>query len=121
VRSKLDPTHPNVLLWVGWALAWFGRPEEGVSYVEQAAALNPNNSTARHGLGAIYGMLNQLDDGLAELRALEMLTPQSPTTTTLIWYAFIHVKAGGWRWRATCRSVTPPMPTLRLLCLRAYV
>ncbi|HET9062545.1 MAG TPA: hypothetical protein VFO62_04580 [Candidatus Binatia bacterium] len=92
---ELDPARPAVLLWVGWALAWFGKPEQGVPYVEQAARLNPNNSVARLGLGAIYGMLNRLDDAHAELRAQEALSPHSPFQyNALIWDAFVHLKAG---------------------------
>lgn len=92
---ELDAARPAVLLWVGWALAWFGKPEQGLPYVEEAARLNPNNSVARLGLGAIYGMLNRLDDAYAELRAQEALSPHSPFQyNALIWDAFVHLKAG---------------------------
>ncbi len=92
---ELDAARPAVLLWVGWALAWFGKPEEGVPYVEQSVRLNPNNAVARLGLGAIYGMLNRLDEAHAELRAQEALSPQSPYQyNALIWDALIHVKTG---------------------------
>jgi TolB-like protein/Tfp pilus assembly protein PilF len=92
---ELDAARPAVLLWVGWALAWFGKPEEGITYVEQAARINPNNAIAQLGLGAIYGMLNRLDEAHRALRAQEALSPQSPYQyNALIWDAFIHVKAG---------------------------
>ena len=92
---ELDAARPGVLLWVGWALAWFGKPQEGVPYVEQAARLNPSNAVARLGLGAIYGMLNRLEESHAELRAQEALSPHSPFQyNALIWDAFVHVKAG---------------------------
>lgn len=91
---ELDAARPAVLLWVGWALAWFGKPEEGVTYVEQAARINPNNAIAQLGLGAIYGMLNRLDEAQRALRAQEALSPQSPYQyNALIWDAFVHVKA----------------------------
>ena len=121
---ELDPTRPAVLLWVGWALAWFGKPEEGVPYVEQAARLNPNNSVARLGLGAIYGMLNRLDEAHAELRAQEALSPQSPYQyNALIWDAFVHVKAGRLTMaRETVDRSLRLMPTFTAaLHLRAFV
>jgi TolB-like protein/class 3 adenylate cyclase/Tfp pilus assembly protein PilF len=91
---ELDAARPAVLLWVGWALAWFGKPEEGVTYVEQAASINPNNAIAQLGLGAIYSMLNRLDDAERALRAQEALSPKSPFQyNALIWSALIHVKA----------------------------
>jgi TolB-like protein/class 3 adenylate cyclase/Tfp pilus assembly protein PilF len=92
---ELDAARPAVLLWVGWALAWFGKPEEGITYVEQAARINPNNAIAQLGLGAIYSMLNRLDEAHRALRAQEALSPQSPYQyNALIWDAFVHVKMG---------------------------
>jgi len=121
---ELDPARPSVLLWVGWALAWFGKPDEGVPYVEQAARLNANNSVARLGLGAIYGMLNRLDEAHAELRAQEALSPQSPYQyNALIWDAFLQVKAGRLTMaRDTLDQSLRLMPTFTAcLSMRAFV
>ena len=80
----LDPGRAYVQLWVGWSFAWSGFPEQGLAYVEGAVALNPNNSTARHGRGAVYFCLGRLDDAIEEFRAVEALSPNSPSLYNLL-------------------------------------
>lgn len=90
---ELDAARPSVLLWVGWALAWFGKPEEGIGYIEQASELNPNDAVALLGLGAVYAMLNRLREAKAALRAHDVLSPNSPYRfNALIWDTMIAMK-----------------------------
>ena len=91
----LDPARAYVQIWVGWAYAWSGWPAEGLPFVENAVALNHNNHIARHARGALYASLGRFDEALAEFRAAEALSPQSPTLYNLVaMRAIAHLAQG---------------------------
>ncbi len=53
----LNPNDPRIVAQRGELLTWFGRPDEGVEWLERAARLDPHGAPARsHLLGrALYG------------------------------------------------------------------
>ena len=77
------------------ALAWLRRPSEALPLAKRAVASSPNAEFARFVLGLTFVMLGRSDEAIAELNAVERLTPNGQMATrSWKWRSIAHLQAG---------------------------
>lgn len=72
---KAKPDFGEAYFGAGMAAAALGRPEKAREYLEQAAALLPNNPEVRYRLALVYHVLGQKEQAQEEYLRLQKLHP----------------------------------------------
>jgi TolB-like protein len=91
----LNPDHPAVLSFAGWALACLRKLQDALPLVERAVALTPQDEGVRLTLGGTLARLGRSDEALAQLDEAERVGPNSVSLYySLIWRALAHLRAG---------------------------
>ena len=73
----IDPTHPEVLYKIGWALTEMGAHLEAVASYREAIRNQPNYPQAYFGLGKSLEKLDRFDEALAAFREALRLNPEN--------------------------------------------
>jgi len=75
----LAPTDAEGYLWLGWILNYVGRPEEGITKLEQAMRLNPQYpANYSLGLGQGYRVLGRSEEAIAAFEKALNCNPKLP-------------------------------------------
>jgi adenylate cyclase len=68
----LNPNYDQGFMFLGWTLAYAGRPQEGVPLLKKAMRLNPLSqkyaSMVLFRLGVTYGMMGRYEEAVSELK-----------------------------------------------------
>ncbi len=73
----IDPTHPEVLYKIGWALSEMGAHLDAVASYREAIRNQPNHPQAHFGLGKSLEKLGRFDEALAAFRDALRLNPEN--------------------------------------------